>query len=127
VADQLTLADRRLVLAALERITDELAQIATWLTGLDQDRAAVELEAAWPRGRARLAGSVSQTASRACHSPTRAERRLTRQISRPGRHLNGSRRPVWGVCAGQQPALPDVPHLTGTFGHLTSPASAASR
>jgi hypothetical protein len=47
VADQLSRADRQLVIERLEQISDELGQISTWLTGLDQDRAAIELEQAW--------------------------------------------------------------------------------
>jgi hypothetical protein len=35
------------VLDRLEQLTDELGQISTWLTGLDEDRAAIELEQAW--------------------------------------------------------------------------------
>lgn len=47
MAERLSAADRWQVLDALEQITDELAQISSWLTGMDEDRAAIELEAAW--------------------------------------------------------------------------------
>jgi hypothetical protein len=47
VTDELTLADRRTALAALERICDELGLISTWLSGLDEDKAAIELEQGW--------------------------------------------------------------------------------
>jgi hypothetical protein len=47
MADRLTVADRREVVDAIERINGELGQISTWLTGLDEDQAAIELEHAW--------------------------------------------------------------------------------
>jgi hypothetical protein len=47
VADALTQADRRLALARLGELADEIGLIASWLTGLDQDRAAIMLECAY--------------------------------------------------------------------------------
>jgi hypothetical protein len=47
VAEPLTLADRRLVLKRLGELADEIGMIASWLTGLDEDRAAIMLECAY--------------------------------------------------------------------------------
>jgi hypothetical protein len=44
---ELTRADRGQVIAALERAGDELAQISTWLSRADEDKAAILLEEAW--------------------------------------------------------------------------------
>jgi hypothetical protein len=44
---ELSAADRQQVLDRLAQLADELGQISTWLTGLDEDRAAIELEQAW--------------------------------------------------------------------------------
>jgi hypothetical protein len=46
MCERLTRHDRRLVQARLDQLGAELSQIASWLTGLDQDRAAVALECA---------------------------------------------------------------------------------
>jgi hypothetical protein len=43
---ELSRRDRRLAVAMLDRMGTELADIASWLTGLDEDRAAVALECA---------------------------------------------------------------------------------
>jgi hypothetical protein len=47
MADQLTLADRHLVLKRLGELADEIGLISSWLTGLDEDRAAILLEDAY--------------------------------------------------------------------------------
>jgi hypothetical protein len=44
VADGLTVADRRQVLARLEQLQAELGLISSWLTNLDADKAAILLE-----------------------------------------------------------------------------------
>jgi hypothetical protein len=46
MAERLTRYDRRLVQARLDQLGAELSAIASWLTGLDEDRAAVALECA---------------------------------------------------------------------------------
>ena len=43
---ELSRHDRRLALARLDALGGELSQIASWLTGLDEDQAAVALECA---------------------------------------------------------------------------------
>jgi hypothetical protein len=47
VADRISSGHRREVLDAIERINGELGAISTWLSGLDEDQAAIELEHAW--------------------------------------------------------------------------------
>jgi hypothetical protein len=46
MADRLTVADRRQALERLEQLGAELAQISTWLTFLNEDKAAIMLECA---------------------------------------------------------------------------------
>jgi hypothetical protein len=65
LAEQLTRDDRRQVLAALERIGDELGPISTWLSGLDLDQPSILLEEAWRDGAA-AGWSRGQAQGRPC-------------------------------------------------------------
>jgi hypothetical protein len=47
MAGELSAAHRRQVLARLAELGDELGNISTWLTGCDEDRAAILIESAW--------------------------------------------------------------------------------
>ena len=47
MAEPLTAGDLGQVLAALDRIGDELGQIGTWLAKLDHDQASMLLQDAW--------------------------------------------------------------------------------